>query len=166
MVRRYFIVTSSNGADYIPRRTAGPGKMGLLRYTHETEVRVIRLRPWRVLAIGILGTATSLAAQQATPTFRAAVDLVTVDVRVLDKAGRPVPGLTADDFIVTLDGKPSPVRVIDYLSFPTRNVVNMPAPPTPTTGTAVRAGRSIIFGIDDRSIRVDDMPPFTEVISR
>ena len=51
---------------------------------------------------------TSPAAPQAT--FRAATNLVEVDVVVLDKDGRFVPGLTAEDLDVFEDGKRQTVQ--------------------------------------------------------
>src|SRR4051812_40520684 len=50
-----------------------------------------------------------------TPTFRSSVTLVTVDVVVLDRDGKPVPGLTADDFQIKLNGKVQPVRALSYV---------------------------------------------------
>jgi hypothetical protein len=43
---------------------------------------------------------------QAGPTFPAEVEVITVDALVLDGHGRPVTGLTRDDFRVVEDGKP------------------------------------------------------------
>jgi VWFA-related protein len=58
-------------------------------------------------------SAWAILAQQPssgqTPTFRAGVDVVQVDVSVLDRDRRPVRGLTAADFTVLEDGKPRPV---------------------------------------------------------
>jgi hypothetical protein len=53
--------------------------------------------------------------QQTPPAFKGGVALVTVDVTVLDRDGRPVPGLTAADFQVKLNGRVQPVRALTYL---------------------------------------------------
>jgi Ca-activated chloride channel family protein len=59
----------------------------------------------------ILGTAFTIRAQQpGQPTFRAAVDLVQFGVAVVDKQGKPVTGLKADDFQILENGKPQALK--------------------------------------------------------
>ncbi len=52
------------------------------------------------------------------PQFRAAVDLIHLDVSVLDKNRRPVRGLSAADFIVLEDGKPQAVSTFTAVDYP------------------------------------------------
>jgi VWFA-related protein len=54
-------------------------------------------------------SAQASARQQQAPTFRTTVDVARVTVRVLDKARRPVPGLSAADFAILVDGRPRPI---------------------------------------------------------
>jgi Ca-activated chloride channel family protein len=68
---------------------------------------------YRVATTGslILLTALTIGAQQTPlPTFRAAVDLVNFPVTVVDRQGKPVPGLTADDFQIIENGKTQAVK--------------------------------------------------------
>src|ERR1700683_2908251 len=52
--------------------------------------------------------------QQPTATFRATADLIVQTVTVKDKAGKPVLGLTAKDFVVTEDGQPQDICFVEY----------------------------------------------------
>jgi VWFA-related protein len=66
-------------------------------------------------ALALLAAARpAIQAQQqpgtSRPTFTADTELVPLDVRVLDRSGRPVLGLTAADFSVTEDGVPQRVE--------------------------------------------------------
>ncbi len=80
-------------------------------------------RPLRaLLMLFVLGTTFAAAprsqtqAQTQQPVFRSGVDLVTVDVLVVDKDGRPIPELKAEDFTVTVDGKPRRIASVEHLT--------------------------------------------------
>jgi VWFA-related protein len=92
------------------------------------------------------------------------VTLVTIDVTVLDREGRPVPGLTAADFQVKLNGRVQPVRALSYLEArtdrteteakPTAPVMPQMFPVAPVAGEAaasVTEPRVFVILVDDLS---------------
>lgn len=91
----------------------------------------------RIAACALIFSAT-LAGQQA-PVFKSSVTLVTVDVTVLDKDGRPVPGLSADDFQIKLNGKLEAVRAMSYVT-----VAEKAAPLTVKEIPAEVTGRRVV----------------------
>jgi VWFA-related protein len=58
---------------------------------------------FRILVLAVCLGAQA-ASQQPAPTFRAETSLVPLDIRVLDRNGKPVTGLTAADFTVLENG--------------------------------------------------------------
>lgn len=60
------------------------------------------------------GAGARLGAQ--TPVLRTGVTLVPLDVRVVDRDGKPVVGLTRDDFVVTEDGVRQPITFFEERS--------------------------------------------------
>ena len=75
-------------------------------------------------ALGCLAVASAVAvgfvavgaAQDQKPTFKSGVELVIVDTQVVDKKkGDPIPGLTADKFEVTIDGKKRKVVTAQFI---------------------------------------------------
>jgi VWFA-related protein len=63
--------------------------------------------------------------QQTPPVFRAAAELVEVIVRVTDKQGRFVSGLTQTDFELQEDGRPQTIVAF--------NSIDLPRPPAPSS---------------------------------
>lgn len=97
-----------------------------------------------------------LVAQQ--PTFKSRVELVTVDAIVVDKDGRPVKGLTPDDFIVSLQGQVRPVRLLDYREYGSSPESTVPAGAAATNRaqgnvTQTRGGRIVVLVFDDLSFK-------------
>jgi VWFA-related protein len=94
------------------------------------------------------------------PVFRGGVTLVTVDVTVLDRDGKPVPGLTANDFEIKLDGHVRPVRTAAYEQVtlePAGATAPLAAPPgVPVRETTNRTPapelRLFVVMLDDLSI--------------
>ena len=83
--------------------------------------------------------ASAQAAEQAAPvpqkpaTFKTGVDVVSVDVTVVDKEGRPVPSLGAADFEVLVDGR---VRKIVSTEFLRSAAAKASLPGAPSAGAA------------------------------
>lgn len=69
-----------------------------------------------LLCAGML--AQSAVQNQKPPVFRARTDLLQLDVTVLDKHGKPVRGLTRDDFVVLEDKVPQTLQAFTEVDIP------------------------------------------------
>lgn len=115
---------------------------------------------WRSLSFAFLTTAVLaggmavrvLGEGQQTPTFRAGIDIVDVDVSVLDRHRLPVRGLTAADFTVFEDGKPRPVVAFSAVDLPSREAPSAPwmaeVAPDVLTNAFPREGRLVTILMD------------------
>ena len=69
--------------------------------------------------------------QPQVPVFRSAITLVPVDVRVIDRSGKPVTDLNQEDFTILEDGVKQEIRHFSLQSF-------VPATPAPGAKLALR----------------------------
>ena len=106
-------------------------------------------------ALSLTTCVVSVAAQTATPaqpqTFKSSVDLVPVDVNVLDRSGRPVADLTAQDFSLKVDGKSRRIATAQFIAV-TRNVEQSAPPADYSTNPPSAGGRLIMIVIDQGNI--------------
>jgi len=72
-------------------------------------VRVVCVFTLALVAGGVL-FAGQPAQQLPAPSFRSSTDLVSVEVRVVDRQHRPITGLSAADFSITENGKPQVIK--------------------------------------------------------
>jgi VWFA-related protein len=111
-------------------------------------------RATRCAAALVLWTAAPGLAQDVpsqVAVFRTEADLVTVDVSVVDGTGRPARGLTADDFVLKVDGEP---RNIATLEFVNQSAASGPLPSTQfATNEGAVGGRLIMLVVDQGNIR-------------
>ena len=87
-------------------------------------------------AAGILLTSAFPAAQ----TFRASTNVVEVQIVVTDRSGKPVPGLTRDDFEIVEDGKPQSISLFSFMDIP----LPMTATAAPATTPAPAAAADVV----------------------
>jgi VWFA-related protein len=81
--------------------------------------------------------------------FRASTRLVVQTVTVKDKDGRPIEGLTAEDFVVTEDGDPQQINFVEFQRLDMTPEAARPAPspapaattPPPSTEGTIATGR-------------------------
>src|SRR5258708_27412700 len=96
----------------------------------------------------------------ALPTFPSQVELITVDAVVVDHDGRPVPGLTKDDFVVKEDGRIQEIATFEsFVLEPAEAPSEPPAVASNEPPARSRNGRSFAILIDD--VRIP--PERTEV---
>ncbi len=79
-------------------------------------MRLAVLFLWGVFAAGQQIGQTTEPAIESSPTFTASTQFVVETVTVLDKGGKPVDGLRAQDFSVTENGIPQAIRLFEHQS--------------------------------------------------
>ena len=110
-----------------------------------------------LVALGVPGLAQTSSPQSAQPTFRASLDLLTLETSVRDKSGQPVTDLQASDFTVTIGGRRR--TVVSAVFFKADAVaghrLSGGAAPTPRYLSNDRAqpGRVVVFALDSETIR-------------
>ena len=106
------------------------------------------------VAMAMAMLATSQEPQPPRATFKSTVDLVPVDVSVVDRNGRPVPDLTAQDFTLSVDGKPRQIASAEFISI----AATPEAAPARTveysSNAGAAGGRLIMLVVDAESIGI------------
>src|SRR5688500_9120057 len=118
-----------------------------------------------------LGMAT--ASGQEPPRFGGGVEVIAVDANVVDTDGKPVAGLTAEDFLVKVDGKRRKVVSADFVQLVTAPASTVAATPTPsaTEAPAARrapgpAGRRIVIVVDRGELGIEAVRLAADAASR
>jgi VWFA-related protein len=104
----------------------------------------------RAILPAVVGAATLLA--QQAPTFRAEIDSVQLDVRVVDEEGRFVRDLTASDLQILENGQPQAISTFAMVDIPIRVATPQTTVPSDiATNTAASQGRLFVLVLDDLS---------------
>src|SRR5260221_10068984 len=127
----------------------------------------------RSLALGLLAAASVSAEDvRPIPAFPSQADAITADVVVLDKEGRPVRGLTKDDFTLLEDG-----RVQTIVGFEARELAKADGAKAPepwasgevvatNQGTSSRGGRTLAFLVYDLGTQALAMEDVKKAVAR
>jgi VWFA-related protein len=97
-----------------------------------------RLAFGALIVVSLAAVPAGQAPSPAPPQFRSGTDIVTVDVTVLDRGGDPVTKFGADDFTLTVDGRPRKIQSVRLVKAEGA-VPSLNEPPPQQAGEAVRA---------------------------
>lgn len=107
------------------------------------------------LAVGVAQQPPPASSAPSQTTFRAGVDVVTLDVSVFDSRRRPVKGLTAEDFTVIEDGRALPVVAFKAVDLPDRHAYAAPwmrDVPSDVVTNRQDADRVVVLLLDDFNV--------------
>jgi VWFA-related protein len=132
--------------------------------------RVVAFCAW-VVALSSLAPAGARAqAPQRPPEFAARVDLVTVEVTVLDRDGKPVPGLAREAFSVFEDGVRQEIAAFKAIDLRPGAPGSGPAPAEPPVagadGTAPAPPWTYVLVIDDVHLNPSQASDVRKAVSR
>src|SRR6185436_19835834 len=103
------------------------------------------------------------------PTFRTGIDLVTIDVAVVDRNGRPVEDLGAAEFSVKIDGEQRRVVSAELVKVDVaaaKKAVEDKSETFYTSNLTPPNGRSIILAVDQINIRPGTLRPIMAAASK
>jgi VWFA-related protein len=113
----------------------------------------MRPLPRLVAVVWLLGVAL-LAAQG--PTFHGSINLLRLDVTVVTDDGTPVTDLKPEDFVVTVDGRPRPVRSAEFVDLCSSGGDQPPAMRDPAHSFSSNApqgtGRITVLAVDQHTL--------------
>jgi VWFA-related protein len=131
-----------------------------------------RRRPWVLGVPGLFTLLTTTAGAQAPaqpPTFPTEVELITVDAVVVDDAGRPVPGLTRDEFVVEAEGEVQEIATFEAFSTGAAPAEPGSAATAPTTAprtTRAQGGRLFALVVDDAGMTAGEAKDLARALAR
>jgi VWFA-related protein len=103
---------------------------------------------------------------QQTPTFKAGVDLVRLDVTVVDAEGKPVDGLEPRDFEVRVNGVVLPVTTLRFLEFGSLTRADAAGASASSSAGPSPGGRIIVIAVDEESLpSTDSARPLMQTIA-
>ena len=123
-----------------------------MRATVVSCMRNALLLPFALLACSTVQAQTPPEKQQpqGEDVVRVSTELVQTDVTVVDKKGHFVDGLKPEQFVLKIDNKPMPIFFFERVAGPPHKPANeQPTPVASANSPLPRAGRSLIFFIDD-----------------
>ncbi len=133
------------------------------------------MRKLLVVLLGVAAAWASPAAQEQTtvpeqgPTFRAGVDVTTIDVAVVDSRGLPVEDLRAPEFSVKIDGEVRRVVSAELVKVDVEAAKKQVADKTETFFTSNLTppnGRQIVLAIDQMNIGPGAIKPVLSAASK
>ncbi len=102
-----------------------------------------------------------------TPSFRAGVEALPLDVTVVDNGGQPIRDLLASDFAVRVDGRPRRIVSAQWVAANTAAVRSTVEPAIPdgfVSNESAAGGRLIALVVDQPSIQFGEMRGIRDAI--
>jgi VWFA-related protein len=110
-----------------------------------------------IVALVVMLPASARAQQPAAqiPSFRASVEVTSLDVSVVDDHGKPILDLKPEDFNIRVDGKDRKVVSSEWVRMTADSAEPLPEAPPAGFSTNARAtgGRLVVIAIDQPNIR-------------
>jgi VWFA-related protein len=125
-----------------------------------------------VIVVAVSASAASQQADTQTapgPTFRTGIDLITIDVAVVDRNGRPVDDLGAAEFSVKIDGEQRRVVSAELTKVDVaaaKKQVDDKSETFYTSNLTPPNGRSIVLVVDQTNIRPGSLRPVLAAASK